>query len=114
MDQSERLENLMIDDTLYGKATAFFKMFQLLRICDAMVQETLEDFECWHNNIKTTFAGNLALKGLAFKRRHVENFENIWERHGDLIKREIQRVQSRVKEQRDDVQSLSDNVSVGF
>lgn len=98
---------MMHDDASQKTSIAYFQLFQVLRILDGMVKETLDDFRNWHSKVVSTMEGH----SQTFDNGHLEGVVEEWGKWGERLEARLSGIRRRIADERADVQSLSDNVS---
>ncbi|EAT90237.2 hypothetical protein SNOG_02025 [Parastagonospora nodorum SN15] len=106
---------LMFDDKDQNLSVTYFKIFQLLRTCGNMIEETHQDFLDWHAKILSTFKNDLEeqldaqgpVTDVDMKKMREE-----WKKWKNKSKRRFEELRGRFKDKQQDVLSLTESVGL--
>ncbi|KAH3916527.1 hypothetical protein HBH56_059770 [Parastagonospora nodorum] len=101
---------LVLDQNL---SVTYFKIFQLLRTCGNMIEETHQDFLDWHAKILSTFKNDLEeqldaqgpVTDVDMKKMREE-----WKKWKNKSKRRFEELRGRFKDKQQDVLSLTESL----
>ncbi|KAH5426722.1 hypothetical protein HBI47_116620 [Parastagonospora nodorum] len=102
-----------VDPTDHNLSVTYFKIFQLLRTCGIMIEETHQDFLDWHAKILSTFKNDLEeqldaqgpVTDVDMKKMREE-----WKKWKNKSKRRFEELRGRFKDKQQDVLSLTESL----